>query len=208
MLRWRWIALSVLLWATGCGGAAAAAQSGAEPLAPRVCQLIEQAARDNDLPIGFVTRIIRSESGFRSAAVSPAGAEGIAQFMPHTAAQQGLADPFDPEQAIPKAAQLLAELRRQFGNLGMAAAAYNAGTSRLALWMRGEGQLPAETRVYVRLVTARSGEDWQGSSGGAVVSEQEACLSIAAEQRHEVREAHAAAGGLASAAGIRSPLRA
>src|SRR5205814_6611619 len=69
---------------------------------------------------------------FRSAgAVSPKGAEGIAQFMPGTAAERGLANPFDPEQAIPHAARFLAELKRRFGNLGMAAAAYNAGPARV-----------------------------------------------------------------------------
>ena len=50
--------------------------------------------------------------------VSPAGAQGIAQFMPGTARERGLADPFDPEQAIPKAAEFIAHLSEQFGNLG------------------------------------------------------------------------------------------
>src|SRR5204862_4916557 len=104
-------------------------------------------------PVGFMTRVIWRESSFRAAAISPAGAEGIAQFMPATAQERGLADPFDPEQAIPKAARLLADLRRQFGSLGVAAAAYNAGPARVASWRRGEGELPAVTRAYVRFVT-------------------------------------------------------
>ena len=98
-----------------------------EPVDQAVCRLIEGAAQAHRLPVGFMTRVIWRESSFRPAVVSPAGAKGIAQFMPGTAQQRGLADPFDPEQAIPKAAGLLAELRQRFGNLGAAAAAYNAG---------------------------------------------------------------------------------
>ena len=93
----------------------------------------------NRLPAEFLTRLIWRESSFRAGAVSPAGARGIAQFMPGTAQERGLADPFDPEQAIPKAAHLLADLRRRFGNLGIAAAAYNAGPARVGDWLRGGG---------------------------------------------------------------------
>ena len=121
--------------------------------------------RANRLPVEFLTRLIWRESSFRAGAVSPAGAQGIAQFMPGTAQERGLADPFDPEQAIPKAAHLLADLRRRFGNLGVAAAAYNAGPARVADWLRGAGGLPAETRAYVRFVTRSAVEAW--SVGGA-----------------------------------------
>src|SRR5690348_4828443 len=141
----------------------AAVQPGAiEPLDHAVCRLIENAARENRLPVGFLTRIIWRESSFRARVVSPVGAEGIAQFMPQTARERGLADPFDPEQAIPKAARLLSDLRQQFGNLGIAAAAYNAGPARVASWLRGEGGLPVETWAYVRLVTGRGAAEWAG----------------------------------------------
>src|SRR5439155_19305956 len=83
---------------------------------------------------------------------------GIAQFMPGTAHERGLADPFDPEEAIPKAARLLADLRQQFGSLGYAAAAYNAGAARVAGWLRGAGDLPAVTQAYVSFVTAGDGD--------------------------------------------------
>jgi hypothetical protein len=83
--------------------------------------------------------------------------------MPGTAQERGLSDPFDPEQAIPKAARLLAELRRRFGSLGVAAAAYNAGPARISDWLRGAGGLPAETRAYVRFVTRSAVEAWTGS---------------------------------------------
>ena len=64
-------------------------------------RFIEAAAIRNDIPVWFLTRLIRQESGFNPRAVSPAGAMGIAQFMPATAAERGLADPLDPAQAIP-----------------------------------------------------------------------------------------------------------
>jgi hypothetical protein len=167
---------------------AAAAEPAMEPLDHAVCRLIENSAEVNQLPIGFFTRLIWRESSFRAAAVSPAGAEGIAQFMPQTAQERGLADPFDPERAIPKAASLLADLRRQFGNLGVAAAAYNAGAARVLFWLRGEGGLPAETRAYVRDVSGRDVEEWAGSrrtdaAGGP--TEAQSCLELVSELRRD-----------------------
>src|SRR5207248_2765947 len=83
-----------------------------------VCRTIERSAQAAHLPVEFVTRVIWRESSFRPGVVSRAGAEGIAQFMPSTAASRGLADPFDPEQAIPKAARFLAERRQRCGGVG------------------------------------------------------------------------------------------
>jgi hypothetical protein len=94
-------------------------------------------------------------------AVSPVGAQGVAQFMPGTARERGLTDPFDPEQAIPHAAHLLADLNRQFGNLGLAAAAYNGGPGRVSAWLAGTGGLPTETRNYVLAITGSPAEDWR-----------------------------------------------
>jgi hypothetical protein len=125
-----------------------------------ICRTIFDAAQYNGLPAGFLARLIWTESGFNSAATSSAGALGVAQFMPQTAAQRGLANPRDPFPAIYHAARLLAELQRQFGNLGLAAAAYNAGSARLAKWLQGVSPLPLETRLYVMAVTGRPPEDW------------------------------------------------
>jgi hypothetical protein len=162
------VLLAALLWFVASGAASALAQIQAmEPLDQTVCRLIERAAGANRLPAEFLTRLIWRESSFRAGAISPAGAQGIAQFMPGTAQERGLVDPFDPEQAIPRAAHLLAELLRRFGNLGVAAAAYNAGTARVSDWLRGAGGLPAETRAYVRFVTRSAVEAWTGSDGGA-----------------------------------------
>src|SRR5947209_2440774 len=122
--------------------------------------MIDSSARAQSLPVVFLTRLIWQESNFQANAVSPAGARGIAQFMPKTAEARGLADPFDPEAAIPKAASLLAELRQQFGNLGLAAAAYNAGPARVAKWVAEGGDLPLETRNYVSIISRHSIDEW------------------------------------------------
>jgi hypothetical protein len=132
--------------------------------------MIESAARANELPVEFFARVIWQESRFRPDAVGPrtrsgGHAQGIAQFMPGTAAGRGLLDPFDPVQALPKSAEFLRELRQQFGNLGLAAAAYNAGPGRVRQWLGGNGGLPAETRHYVFAITGRSVDDWSAARG-------------------------------------------
>jgi hypothetical protein len=133
-----------------------------------VCLIIESAARANDLPLEFFARVIWQESRFRPDAVGPVTrsgqrAQGIAQFMPGTAAERGLLDPFDPVQALPKSAEFLRDLRRQFGNLGLAAAAYNAGPQRVRDWLAGARTLPAETRNYVVGITGISADEWSRS---------------------------------------------
>lgn len=141
-------------------GAARAEVATVETLEQAICRLIEAGARRHSLPVHFFTRLIWAESRFRIRAVSPAGAQGVAQFMPGTARERGLADPFDPEQAIAASAALLADLRGQFGNLGLAAAAYNAGPTRVQNFLDGRGGLPLETQSYVFQITARTAEDW------------------------------------------------
>lgn len=128
-------------------------KGGRERSIARICDLIEANARLNDLPEAFFARLIWKESRFDANAVSPAGAEGIAQFMPGTARLRGLADPFDPEQAIPASAKYLGELRREYGSVGLAAAAYNAGEGRVARWLGSGGFLPLETEAYVLDIT-------------------------------------------------------
>ncbi len=127
-----------------------------------ICKALAAAAAENDLPIDFFTRLIWQESRFNPAAVSRAGAQGVAQFMPATASWRGLADPFDPVAAIAQSAKPLRDLRHEFGNLGLAAAAYNAGPGRVRDWLAGQRGLPRETRAYVRLVTGQSAEQWTG----------------------------------------------
>ena len=109
--------------------------------------------------------MIWQESRFQSDAVGPVTrsgqrAQGIAQFMPGTASERRLLDPFDPVQALPKSAEFLSELRNQFGNLGLAAAAYNAGPRRVQEWLAGTGPMPQETRNYVAAITGSTVDDW------------------------------------------------
>nr|WP_245309316.1 lytic transglycosylase domain-containing protein [Bradyrhizobium retamae] len=136
-----------------------------------MCLMIESAARASDLPLEFFARVIWQESRFQSDAVGPVTrngqrAQGIAQFMPGTANERGLLDPYNPVQALPKSAEFLAELREQFGNLGLAAAAYNAGPRRVQEWLAGTGPMPQETRNYVLAITGSTVEDWAKAGKG------------------------------------------
>jgi transglycosylase-like protein with SLT domain/sporulation related protein len=150
--------LATCFVAATCG--LAAAQPATESIDDALCRVIETAARDHGVAADFLTNLIWRESSFRARAVSPKGAQGIAQFMPYTARARGLDDPFDPESAIPHAARMIADLAAQFGNLGLAAAAYNAGAGRVTRWLAREAGLPAETRTFVLRITGRSADDW------------------------------------------------
>ncbi|MCP4381623.1 MAG: lytic transglycosylase domain-containing protein [Hyphomicrobiales bacterium] len=149
-----------------------------------ICGLIETAAATHKLPVGFFTRLIWQESRFRPDAVSPKGAQGIAQFMPGTAALRGLSDPFDPIEAIPASAHYLRDLADRFGNVGLAAAAYNAGENRVERWLGGSGWLPLETRDFVLRITGRTAAEWNETAPDVDREtddeEQEDCLTLAA----------------------------
>jgi hypothetical protein len=175
------------------GPANGVAQVGAEPAAGgtenTICLMLESAAQQNALPVTFFARLIWQESSFRAEAVGPrtrsgAKAQGIAQFMPGTAAERDLLDPFDPVQALPKAAAFLSELRQRFGNLGLAAAAYNAGPRRVSEWLAGTGYMPAETRNYVFAITGRSVDDWASATGQDVAATPtKDCTQLIAEAK-------------------------
>ena len=126
----------------------------------RVCEALADAAVAQGLPIGFFARLIWQESKFDQWARSPAGARGVAQFMPPTAAQYGLRDAFDPIESVAASARFLRELREQFGNLGLAAAAYNAGGGRIRKWLSGQSAMPEETRNYVNIITGHPPQRW------------------------------------------------
>ena len=125
-----------------------------------LCVAIDHFARENRLPPEYFARLIWRESRFRAGAVSPKGAQGIAQFMPGTARLRGLKDSFDVLESLQESARYLDELRARFGNLGLAAAAYNAGEQGLATYL-DTGSLPFETRSYVLAITANSIEQWK-----------------------------------------------
>jgi hypothetical protein len=135
--------------------------AGKRPSVHDICRTLAQAAADNELPEEFFTRLIWQESRFDPAAVSPAGAQGIAQFMPQTATIRGLTNAFEPMQALRESASYLRELRTTFrGNLGLAAAAYNAGPGQVEAWLAGRRRLPGETLAYVLIITGHSADAW------------------------------------------------
>ena len=141
-----------------------------KPIIPRsraeICGSVAAATRKNDIPAVFFIRLLYQESGFRSDVISSSGALGIAQFMPETASDRRLDNPFDPLQAIPASARLLRDLQRKFGNLGLAAAAYNAGPKRVQDWMTNKASLPQETKDYVSNITGRPVEMWTAAQPG------------------------------------------
>jgi hypothetical protein len=129
-----------------------------------VCDAVSQAVQTNNLPAPFFIRLLFQESGFKPGIVSHAGAQGIAQFMPETAERMGLQNPFDPVQAIPAAARFLRNLVDKFGNVGLAAAAYNAGPGRIQNWLARKSSLPHETQGYVKIITGVPAEHWKGAT--------------------------------------------
>lgn len=131
--------------------------------------LLRSAARWN-VSAALLAAQLMAESNFDPYAGSPAGAQGIAQFMPSTAAAYGLRDPYDPEEAIDAQAHLMSDLLHQFGSPQLALAAYNAGpapveacdcipaypetqayVTRILGLLGGSGTLPVPT-FEVRLV--------------------------------------------------------
>jgi hypothetical protein len=125
------------------------------------CAAISQFAWREQLPAGYFARLIWQESRFDPFALSVAGAQGIAQFMPSTARLQDVRNTFDPAEALAKSARYLRFLLDKYGNLGLAAAAYNGGEGRMTRYVNAGGYLPGETRYYVEIVTGLPVEAWQ-----------------------------------------------
>ncbi len=122
----------------------------------RFAPMLRTAAQRWNVSAKLLAAQLYAESGFNPFARSPAGALGIAQFMPGTARAMGLANPLDPEQAIDAQAHLMRDLLRQFGSVPLALAAYNAGPGAVS----GCGCVPnyPETRGYVaRILGLMSG---------------------------------------------------
>ncbi|MDB6176711.1 lytic transglycosylase domain-containing protein [Paracoccus sp. Z330] len=126
-----------------------------------VCKLIERNAGQRGLDPNFLARLLWKESRFEPGAISPAGAQGIAQFMPGTADLYNLHDPFNPAQAIFTAAWYLRYLSDNFGNIGLAAIAYNGGEARAARFIANQSTLPYETLDYVESITGHNAWRWR-----------------------------------------------
>jgi soluble lytic murein transglycosylase-like protein len=178
-----------LLMAGAAAGADTVHSTSSETIEETTCRIVESAAHSAHVPVALLTRLVWVESRFQAGVVSSAGAQGVAQFMPQTAAERGLADPFDPEQAIPIAAKFLVDLDQQFGNIGLATAAYNAGPARVAGWLAGSGDLPRQTQVYVFLLTGRTAEDWAAQRRDAAPTDEtvdrRSCMDVTATLRTE-----------------------
>ncbi len=151
-----------------------------------VCTAISAFAGRWRLPEAFFARLIWQESQFDPLALSPAGAQGIAQFMPGTARIRGLGNAFAPAEALARSAEYLRFLTDKFGNLGLAAAAYNGGERRIENLVAQGAGLARETRDYVVIVTGRSVGHWLGDRPEPVdftllpdVDFQTACLDMA-----------------------------
>lgn len=109
-------------------------------------------AKSNDLDPLILHILTRHESGFDTEAVSPAGARGLMQLMPETAAAMGVTDMDDPVQNVSAGTRYLAQQYRRYGELQLALAAYNAGPSAVDSF----GGIPpyAETQNYVASISA------------------------------------------------------
>jgi hypothetical protein len=147
----------------GDGRATGAVQSF---VPPRYAPILARAAQRWQVSAQLLAAQIYAESNFNPFAVSPAGAQGIAQFMPGTAAGLGLHNPFDAAASIDAQAHLMHDLLARFGSVPLALAAYNAGPGAVA----GCGCVPpyAETQAYVAKIVGLLGGAGDGSVGGGL----------------------------------------
>ena len=150
---------------TAAGGGDGETAGGLPDFVPqRFAPAINAAAQRWSVSAVLLSAQLYAESGFNPFATSPAGAQGIAQFMPGTARGMGLADPFDPEEAIDAQAHLMRDLLRQFATVPLALAAYNAGPAPVSAC----GCVPAfpETRGYVARILGLMNGAGEGLTGG------------------------------------------
>jgi hypothetical protein len=148
------------------GGDGRATRATASFVPAKYQPLIARAAQRWSVGANLLAAQIYAESGFNPFARSPAGALGIAQFIPSTARAYGLTNPFDPEQAINAQAHLMHDMLARFGSVPLALAAYNAGPGAVASC----GCVPPypETRAYVaKIVGLLGGAGDLGALGGA-----------------------------------------
>jgi hypothetical protein len=149
------------------GGDGAATRAVQSFVPPRYAPLIVGAAQRWSVSAQLLAAQLYAESGFNPFARSPAGAEGIAQFMPGTAAEMGLADPFEPDAAIDAQAHLMRDLLGRFGSVPLALAAYNAGPGAVSAC----GCVPPipETTAYVARILGLLGGAGDPAAGALEV---------------------------------------
>ena len=164
----QWVTQQAISWAIQSHSAPqqpTASQGNNDPVPPpmnlpksQYVAMAQQDASNVGISPDYFVRQINQESGFNPNALSPAGAEGIAQFEPGTAAGMGI-NPWNPIQALQAAAHLMASYNRTYnGNYAMALAAYNGGTGTVAYAVNTCGAsnwmncLPGETRHYIYVI--------------------------------------------------------
>ena len=199
MALWFRLSFALLLMA----GMAQATPEPRVAFATKICALVEQEAASNGLDANFFARLLWRESLFDPNVTSNKGAQGIAQFMPETASRRGLVDPYAPEAAVKASASYLRDLKKQFGNSGLAAAAYNAGEARIARWLDGKSTLPFETQSYVAFITGHEAESWKSRDAnfptptlGIAKSFAENCVALA-NRKQNLEGTHIASAPLA-----------
>jgi soluble lytic murein transglycosylase-like protein len=130
-------------------------------MTPDILALLTSAANQYNVPPDLAIAVAQQESGGNPAAVSPAGAQGVMQLMPDTAASLGVTDPFDPAQNIDGGVRYLSQLLAQFGgNAQLALAAYNWGPGNVSA--NGFSNWPAETSNYVSSIMNQIGDALAG----------------------------------------------
>jgi len=117
-------------------------------------ELIDKNSKQHGVKADLIRAVINQESGARPCAVSSKGAQGLMQLMPGTAAELGVADPFDPKQNVEAGTKLLKQLLAKYnGDVTLTLAAYNAGSGRVDR----DGGVPdiPETLNYVSRILSR-----------------------------------------------------
>lgn len=143
---------------------------------PQYQTLFATSAKEAGIPLSILAGVANQESGFNPTIVSSAGAKGIMQFEPGTAASVGVTNPDDPTQAVPAAANLLASYYKKFGSWSDALAAYNAGPGAVEKY----GGVPpySQTQSYVADILSTSGVNGGSGSGvGGIFGNAKSALS-------------------------------